>query len=99
MSQPRGAANGAPRSSKGREPHESWRSGDGSSDSFALQYPEVRADLNVKPPWDEGGGAAIKASVRSNGSMLWRGESQEGIDGRDHSWFRRQHGLVTGRRP
>ena len=96
MSPPQGAANGAPRSSKGKEPHESWRPGDGLSDSFELRYPEARAGLNVKPPEGEGGGVAIKANARSNGSTLWRAKPQEGIDGRDHLWFRRQHGLVTG---
>jgi hypothetical protein len=55
--------------------------------------------LDVKPLEDEGGGAVIKTSARSNGSMLWRVESQEGIDGWNHLWFRRQHGLVTGKKP
>lgn len=96
----------APRSSersaespKGKKPQESWRSGDGSSHSFVLQNPEVLAGLDVKPPEGEGGGAAIKAGARSNESKLWRGKPHEGIDGRNHLWFWRQHGLVTGRRP
>jgi len=46
--------------------------------------------LDVKSPEDEGGGATIKVSARSNGSTLWRGEPQEGIDGRNHLWFRRR---------
>jgi hypothetical protein len=44
-----------------------------------------RRTLDVKPPEGERGGAATKASARSDGSRLWRVEPQEGIDGRDHS--------------
>jgi hypothetical protein len=83
MSPPRGTMNGAPRQSEGREAQESWGSGDGSPDSFAPRDPEVQADLDVKPPKGERGGAATKASTRSNGSTLWRVEPQEGIDGRN----------------
>lgn len=70
MSPPRGATNGAPRLSKGRQPHKSWGSGDGSSHSFAPQYPEAQAGLDVKPSKGERGGAANKARARTNESKL-----------------------------
>ena len=69
--------------SEGREPQESWLSGDGRTDSSAPQYPEARAGLNVKPPEGVRGGATTKVSARSDVRMLWRDEAQEGIDGRD----------------
>jgi hypothetical protein len=83
MSPPQRTMNGAPRQSEGREAQESWWSGDGSPDSFAPRDPEAQAGLDVKPPKGERGGAATKASTRSNGSKLWRVEPQEGIDGRN----------------
>jgi hypothetical protein len=83
MSQPRGAANGAPCRSEGMKPQESWWSGDGPSHLFAPQYPEAQAGLDVKPQKGERGGAAIKVSARTNGRMLWRDQTQEGIDGRN----------------
>jgi len=83
MSPPQGTTNGAPRQSEGRETQESWWSGDGSLDSFAPRDPEAQAGLDVKPPEGERGGAATKASTRSNGSRLWRVKPQEGIDGRN----------------
>lgn len=85
--------------SEGRESYESRRSGDGPFHSFTPQYPEAQAGLNVKPSEGERGGAAMKASARLDGSTLWKDEPQEGIDGRSHLWFRRQHELVAGARP
>jgi hypothetical protein len=49
MSPPRGATNGAPRPPEGRQAQESWWPGDGSAASFAPQYPEAQAGLDVKP--------------------------------------------------
>ena len=74
---------GAPRPSEGRETQESWWSGDGPTHPCVPQYPEAQASLDVKPPEGERGGAAMKASARSDGSKLWRVETQEGIDGWD----------------
>ena len=74
--------------SEGKEAHGSWRSGDGSPDSFVLQHPVAQAGLDVKPPEGERGGAAIKACARSNESRLRRVETQEGIGGWNHLWFR-----------
>jgi len=60
-------------SSKGKEPQESWRFGDGSSHAFELQYPEALAGLDVKPPKGEGGGA-----VNQSGRQVEREQALEG---------------------
>lgn len=63
------------RRSEGREPQESRRSGDGSSNSPGSRDPEARMDRDVTPSKGVRGDPAIKARIGSGGLELWRGET------------------------
>lgn len=66
---------GVPRSPRGQEPHESWRSGNGSSDLTVPRDPEAQAGRNVDPLEGERGGTRNESRCR--------GGEEQALEGRN----------------